>query len=57
MGVSRRSVLMSAAVGVGLGATGVLAALPTEMASAASPVGDVVGKIIRRLPGLVRLYR
>jgi hypothetical protein len=45
MGVSRRSVLVSAAVGVGLGATGVLAALPIEAASGASPVGDVVGKI------------
>jgi hypothetical protein len=42
MGVSRRSVLMSAAAGVGLGA---LAALPAEVASGASPVGDVVGKL------------
>jgi hypothetical protein len=45
MGVSRRTVLVSAAVGVGLGATGVFAALPAETASGASPVGDVVGKI------------
>jgi hypothetical protein len=36
---------VSAAVGAGIGATGILAALPAETASAASPAGDVVGKI------------
>jgi chitodextrinase len=42
MGISRRSVLISAAVGSGLGVAGLVTALPSEAASAA---GDVVGKI------------
>src|SRR5215471_9371116 len=42
MGISRRSVLISASLGAGMGAAGLLTALPSEAASAA---GDVVGKI------------
>ena len=41
MGISRRSVLVSALATAGLGTTGYLA----WPASAASPPGDVVGKI------------
>jgi chitodextrinase len=42
MGISRRSVLVSAALGSGLAAAGVVRALPSQAASAP---GDVVGKI------------
>ena len=42
MGITRRSVLVTAALGTGLGAAGIYAALPSEASSAP---GDVVGKI------------
>ncbi|HWB36843.1 MAG TPA: fibronectin type III domain-containing protein, partial [Rugosimonospora sp.] len=42
MGITRRTALITAALGTGLGAAGVYAALPSE---AASGPGDVVGKI------------
>src|SRR5258705_12411926 len=42
MGISRRSVLVSAALGSGLAVAGVVRALPSQAASAP---GDVVGKI------------
>jgi hypothetical protein len=42
MGITRRSVLITAALGTGLGAAAVYTALPSDAASAA---GDVVGKI------------